>query len=249
MIRPAKLADLGQIGQLIRESFKPELLPYMVYAQHGIGSFLAQFIRYRRILSDRMLLVTEGDAGILTAFAEFRYLDQGKSLLSYICVRPEARGHGLASALIRHHLQQMPGLWRVDLDVFADNGPALSLYRKLGFEEAGTATWFARPIPATGNGADPIGIPNLPVANAAYDRYGFCELQVSWGDNETRMGRIGNSVLRCFEAANFKNDALLARLAAAFPDLREVLLIDDADPEVGRPINRSIRMTGTFSGE
>jgi putative acetyltransferase len=35
------------------------------------------------------------------------------------------------------------GLTRLDLRVFVDNGAAIALYRKFGFEVEGTHKWFA----------------------------------------------------------------------------------------------------------
>lgn len=50
-------------------------------------------------------------------------------------VHPEFRGRGIGEALVRACLDKTPrkGITRIELDVRADNAPAIALYRKLGF--------------------------------------------------------------------------------------------------------------------
>jgi ribosomal protein S18 acetylase RimI-like enzyme len=52
------------------------------------------------------------------------------------------RGMGVAEALMRQAIAAAPdaGADELRLTVFADNAPALALYRKLGFEPAGSPT-------------------------------------------------------------------------------------------------------------
>lgn len=56
-----------------------------------------------------------------------------------IAVRPEARGRGLGSALLRDVLTAAAarGAGRMLLEVAADNAAALTLYRREGFAECG----------------------------------------------------------------------------------------------------------------
>lgn len=56
-----------------------------------------------------------------------------------IAVRPEARGRGLGSALLRDVLTAAAarGAGRMLLEVAADNAAALALYRREGFAECG----------------------------------------------------------------------------------------------------------------
>lgn len=49
-----------------------------------------------------------------------------------IAVSPDARGYGLATALIEHLKQQTLSVF---LEVNATNTPALSLYKKMGFKQ------------------------------------------------------------------------------------------------------------------
>lgn len=54
-------------------------------------------------------------------------------------VRQDYRGQGIGERLARAALQQAQaaGFERVELDVYASNGPAISLYEKLGFQREG----------------------------------------------------------------------------------------------------------------
>lgn len=56
-----------------------------------------------------------------------------------IAIAPAARGKGLGRLLLTHHLQRLAGLGVTvsHLEVEAANGPAVKLYRGLGYGEAG----------------------------------------------------------------------------------------------------------------
>lgn len=248
VIREAEIGDLEQVGRLIRQSFDPMLRPYMVYAQHGAPDFLAAYIQYPSLASDRTLLVAPGDLGGIVGFAEFRHVAARPAHLSYICVDPTMRGRGLAEALIRHFVAHTPDVREIDLHVFAENTPAIALYRKLGLTEAGGTSWYARRLPPAAEVvAGGLSVSNLPMAMAGFERFGFCEFQMDWGGCGIRLGRIGPTVLRCFDAASFTEIEFLAHLAAVVPDAREALLIAQHHPGVGRCVSRSIRMIGTIS--
>jgi putative acetyltransferase len=63
-----------------------------------------------------------------------------------ISVAAQAQGRGVGSALMREMINLCDNWMRIDrieLTVFADNPPALALYRKFGFEIEGTGKKFA----------------------------------------------------------------------------------------------------------
>lgn len=62
-------------------------------------------------------------------------------------VAASVRGSGLGEALMRTCIdcaRANPAVLKVALEVFADNGPAVGLYRKLGFTEEGRRIRYAR---------------------------------------------------------------------------------------------------------
>jgi GNAT superfamily N-acetyltransferase len=188
--------------------------------------------------------VAEGAERTVQGFAEFRPTGGDSAHLSYICVHPEARGQGLAEKIIRHFVE-MHRSPKIDLQVFTSNEAALALYRRLGFDSGDQTVWYTRELPAPVAGA-PIVAHNLPFALAAFRRFGFCEYNTSVDGEPIRVGRIGPGVLRLFDAGRFDDVSLLARLAHAFPDAREALIIAPDGLTLGDVASRSIHMTGTI---
>ena len=63
-----------------------------------------------------------------------------------MAVRDDWQGKGVGTKLLEAALELADnwlGLTRLDLRVFVDNGSAIALYRKFGFEVEGTHKWFA----------------------------------------------------------------------------------------------------------
>ena len=63
-----------------------------------------------------------------------------------MAVRDDWQGKGVGTKLLEAALDLADnwlGLTRLDLRVFVDNGAAIALYRKFGFEVEGTHKWFA----------------------------------------------------------------------------------------------------------
>lgn len=240
---------MAAAGRLIRGSFDPAVARYMTYTQHGVGAFLRTFVENAHLSPDRTFLAAvDGDA--LQGFAEFR-TDGGKAFLSYLCVAPEARGRGLGRRLVTTFLDDRAEIDELLLDVFADNGPALALYDGLGFRPNGEGVvWAVRGLPPAAAQAPMVH--NLPVAMAAFDAYGFCEISMGHLGRDVRLGRVGKDVLRCFSAADFADQNLQAAARKAFPSLRDALFImpgneRDAAPPGATIVNTSVRLILTRS--
>jgi ribosomal-protein-alanine N-acetyltransferase len=101
---------------------------------------------FERLLADRHVL---GDGLFLgrsrhpSGFVLSRVVIDEAEILS-IAMAPEARGRGHAAPLLAHHLDELmrAGARSIHLEVEDGNGPALALYRRLGFQEVGRRTGY-----------------------------------------------------------------------------------------------------------
>lgn len=224
IVRDMIEGDAPLVSRLILRSFDTALRPYMTYTQHGVGTFLSVHTKYPEADPERRLLVATDQSSPhgLVGYAEFRSGKDNVGFLSYICVAESARGRGVASALVRSFFHERPQLRELQLDVFQDNAPALSFYQKLGFRPISSVTWVTRPMPRS---VGAVRIQSLPVAIASLRAYGFCELEVINGTASTKVGLIGQKVVRCFSVEAFDDDELLCGLRGHFPGADTVLAI------------------------
>jgi ribosomal protein S18 acetylase RimI-like enzyme len=228
-VRDARLHDLPEVSILLRESFAESLWPYMVYAQHGIGAYLAAALRHPQAVPRQHYLVaadTESPDGRILGFAEFRTPTKDVAFLSYICVSPGQRNRGIASQIFRYFFEHHSGITTLELDVFRENAAAVTLYRKLGLEQVASSKWLVLDAPAA---MGSVEIPAVAVSAAAHQAYGFSELNVLHEGTVTKIGRIGARVLRCFNRVDFERTSLHAAVVGVFPSLTEILSILPAD--------------------
>jgi ribosomal-protein-alanine N-acetyltransferase len=96
---------------------------------------------FERLLTERNVLADglfAGPGGEPAGFVlSRRVLDEAEILT--VALDPTLRGRGQARPLLLRHLEALAarGVARVHLEVDEDNAPALALYRRLGFREAG----------------------------------------------------------------------------------------------------------------
>ncbi len=246
-MRPMRESDLGEVAALLASSFDPALRPYMTYAQEGIDVFLRTRVTNPEDNAERTYLVCADESDRAIAYAELVETEPGLQFLSYICVAPHMKRRGIASSLLEHALRACEEVSRVELEVLHDNESALAMYGKLGFAPVDSGgMWIRRSLPAASGEATPIlELPDRAVYEPSHTARGFSELPVRWHGREVRLGRIGSTVLRCFDQEPFVDDSLLAAIRRAFPNLTEAFLISDAVsdiPENGVVVARTTRM-------
>ncbi|NEN05462.1 GNAT family N-acetyltransferase [Diaminobutyricibacter tongyongensis] len=214
MIRLLSTEDVPAVTDMVKNSFAPALWPFMTYAQRGIGRFLEVALRYPLSVEPRFLIVaTDESSDAPIGFADFTIRGDGVGFLSYICVDPAARGKGVATMMFDRFLAEHPHLTTVKLDTFRDNSAARALYARWGFTVESASCWVTRALP---HATDPLPISALAVSLAAYEVYGFCELNVVSSERPVRVGLMGDRVLRCFDRATFEDDAILGGVSAVF---------------------------------
>lgn len=243
--RPLQAADIGAVVAMLRESFPSQLNPYLTYAQPGVRHLLGVQIAQPGCFPHKVRTVATGPDDVPVAFAELTLDLPARAFLSYVCVAPHARGKGVAAAMIEDFLRRHPGVTEMELDVFADNEPALRLYHRLGFTLRASATWARRDLPSAG---EPVPTPGLTTALAAFDRYGFCEVELHRPSGPVRVGRIGPDVLRCHGLAAFADDDLLATARAVLPGPTQALTVVGPDDVRGLPTDATELVTSLRLG-
>jgi GNAT superfamily N-acetyltransferase len=224
----------------------------MAYTQHGVGAFISLTLDYPESFPAREFVVAVGADQNVDGFADFRVHDGNVAFLSYICVRAESRGHGLATRLIRGFLEGRPEIGELRLEVFRDNIPAKRLYERLGFDSVGSSVWLTRELPKAEGSK--LQVNSLETSVASHREYGFCELDVLFEGQKVKLGLLGSSVVRCFTVDDFANDDLLAAARQTFENTDLAFLVVDAAAMSGisggyEVINTSDQMVYSAPGQ
>ncbi|MDP5292694.1 N-acetyltransferase [Oceanimonas sp. CHS3-5] len=124
-IRTATRADLAAVYGLECDAF----------GEHGYPDF---FLRQAWDLWPGSLLVAEEKSELLGYVLAGRGEATGEGWILSLAVAPAARGQGLGRQLLQAAVNALEsqGCRKIKLTVLPDN-PALQLYRRLGFAEAG----------------------------------------------------------------------------------------------------------------
>jgi len=139
MAPPFRLVDLGPthadaLAALHAESFDE-------------GWSAASFVTMLGMPGTYGYMAVRGEDDEPLGFALFR-AGGGEAEVLTVATRPQARGQGVARALMRQGLgmAQELDVETMFLEVAADNAPALGLYRSLGFRQTGRRkAYYARP--------------------------------------------------------------------------------------------------------
>jgi len=135
-IRDATAADLSALDPLKR-AFESEI-PEPSWVEFDIEQ---ELVRFADVLAQEVAVVAEDDDGAVVGFALARRLGRRLGLITDLYVVPSARGHGLATLLVRRVVARLRelGLDMVRLEVLATNDRARSIYAQWGFDEEGLA--------------------------------------------------------------------------------------------------------------
>jgi len=132
-IKPATLADVAVILQLIRELAEYERAPHDAIAtEEGLREVL-----FGENPAAQVLLASEGEEAVGFAVYFFNFstwLGRPGLYLEDLFVRPEARGKGYGRALLERlaEIAQARGCGRMEWAVLDWNEPAIQFYKKLG---------------------------------------------------------------------------------------------------------------------
>ena len=146
-VRRACLADAAALARIMGDpAVFAGLMPLPFTSEEVWKARLAEV--YAPGNPDLMLVAERGgavvgSAGVHPVGAAIRR----RHVLTFgISVAPEAQRQGVGSALmaaICDYADRWAGALRVELTVYADNAPAIALYRKFGFEPEGTHRAYA----------------------------------------------------------------------------------------------------------
>lgn len=154
MIRSANINDIKSIENSYDEHFQHEL-------EHGAFTVFKKGVYPTRkdaekAISNHSLYVYENESEICGSMiiddiqpSEYRDIrwkiectDNEIMVIHLLMVRPSMSGKGIASSLINHavELAEENSCMALRLDTGSQNIPAISLYKKMGFEIAATAS-------------------------------------------------------------------------------------------------------------
>ena len=132
-IRPATRDDLPLIASLIRELADYEKLAHEVRFE---AAMLAEHLFGARPMAEVVIGEVDGvPQGFALFFHNFSTFEGKPGIyLEDLFVRPDARGHGLGKALLKHlaGLAIARGCARLEWWVLDWNAPAIGFYQKLG---------------------------------------------------------------------------------------------------------------------
>jgi ribosomal protein S18 acetylase RimI-like enzyme len=130
-VRAATVADLAVLEELWR-AFEAEVPP----PPHVDVDDAHELAEIREIVTSGLAWLAERQ-GQIVGLALARRRSPRLARLTDLYVRPEARGHGVAEALVREVVARFAaeGVEALDLEVLASNGAARAVYGRWGFRE------------------------------------------------------------------------------------------------------------------
>ena len=130
-IRPATVSDFPDICRLVESAEELFLI-------HPSGRFPWTIAQLEKLASERFDLTVLEQSIEVIGFANLYGLQpQQHAFIGNVIITSSQRGHGDGRKLVQHMLKRLFQNYRLPeacISVFADNIPAIKLYRSLGFQ-------------------------------------------------------------------------------------------------------------------
>lgn len=154
MIRPAVFSDLSSIEEIYQEHFVHEK-QHVAYTVFRKGVYPTRKDAQKALRKDALFVYEENGIILGSMIAddfqpnEYKRInwsshatDEKVKVIHLLMIRPSAAGKGLGSALVNFVLEmaKQQSCIAIRLDTGSQNIPAVSLYKKLGFQLAATSS-------------------------------------------------------------------------------------------------------------
>lgn len=134
-LRAARVDDAEEIAKLDSAAFAMSLLT-------------AEIVQERMDQEPVLKMLEDSASGRAVGFLNLRVERPGEGYVSDVVLHPDYQRRGLGEAMMRWALAwfRRQGLESAALTVSTDNGPAIAMYRKLGFEPTEKGLDYRRPL-------------------------------------------------------------------------------------------------------
>jgi ribosomal protein S18 acetylase RimI-like enzyme len=248
-VRLAIPVDASPIVEIIRQGFSPALLDCMIYGCAGISTYVEQQITLT--LADTFFAVAVSGRDILGCI-ELR-LFPDTLFLNYIAVRPEVRGLGIGSRLLKYALEivSRPVHRTMQLDVFEENRAALAWYERLGFDVIERRNWWEIQLAAPDDVPEIGYISGYPQAEICQREFGFSQFRFVTSGGEYTIGRIGNRWFRITQPSAVEDRAVLSMLSHLAPNRHVLAIVPGTLPQSishQKQLTQTCRMAVSLKG-
>lgn len=225
-----------EVSELIREGFEVQLHPFLPYCQFGTAAALKEAVSECQSVG-RLLMTAMTAQGEVACFADVR-LTESVAFLSYIVVRPSLRGTKVAERMI-NELTSLAEHRTWELEVFAHNLPAATLYRRMGFTEASSSHWYVHDAGTLSTDESTILL-SKEKTDESLHKYGFGYIEAQIGSEVVRFGLPSNTVIRTPDRTR---RGIPGVVLDAYPKVKFALRTPPAlEPGAGRHVASSIRL-------
>lgn len=141
-IERARLADVGAIQQVLRETWLDTYSPYLAQSTlDQVSSVWHDTERLAARITDLSIFFAVARTGArdICGLVAAQRRPPNVLFIYRLYVRPEHQHQGVGTALFNATLEQFPGIERILLQVLSANEKALAFWHKLGFTESGTS--------------------------------------------------------------------------------------------------------------